>query len=159
MDFLKRMRPVAGLALVLIVGGALVIVTAQESSLSPEPSSKEATPRNQWQRSWEVYNAQTTAAAGWPRGEEIYYYKCWMCHNKYAKTGPSLHDLYQRSRLVSGEPVNDQTVTEKIKNGAAGMPAYRHTLSDTDVEDLLSYLREKCCFEADEPPRNPRYRY
>ena len=82
-----------------------------------------------------------------------------MCHNKYAKTGPLLHDLYQRSRLVSGEPVNDQTVTEKIKNGGTGMPAYRHTLSDADLEDLLSYLREKCCFEADEPPRNPRYRY
>ena len=158
MDFLKRMR-LASLALVLVVGGALVVVAAQESSPSPEPSSKKAAPRNQWQRSWEVYNAQTTAAGGWPRGEEIYYYKCWMCHNKYAKTGPSLHDLYQRSRLVSGEPVNDGTVTEKIKNGAVGMPAYRHTLSDTDLEDLLSYLREKCCFEAEEPPRNPRYRY
>ena len=153
MDFLKQMRP-AGLAMALMVGGALVVGAAQESSPSPEPSSQ-----NQWQRSWEVYNAQTTAAAGWPRGEGIYYYKCWMCHNKYAKTGPSLHDLYQRSRLVSGEPVNDQTVTEKIKNGAVGMPAYRHTLSDADLEDLLSYLREKCCFEADEPPRNPRYRY
>jgi cytochrome c5 len=155
----KRMVPVAGLVLTLMVRGPLVVGTAQEADPSVEPSSNEGDPLNKWQRSWEVFNLQTTAPAGWQRGEEIYYFKCWMCHNKYAKTGPLLHDLYQRPRLVSGEPVNDKTVAEKIKNGSPGMPAYGHTLSDADLEDLLSYLREKCCFEADEPPQNPRYRH
>ena len=155
MNFSKRMW----LVLVIMVCGALVLAASQKPNQTTQPQSKQETPRDPLQRSWKVYNAQTTAAAGWQRGEEIYYYKCWMCHNKYAKTGPLLQDLYQRSQFVSGEPVNDKTVIEKIKNGGEHMPAYRHTLSDTDIEDLLVYLREKCCFDANEPPPNPDYRY
>ena len=116
------------------------------------------------QRSVAIYNYKTTAESGWRRGEEIYYIKCWMCHNEYtikAKTGAvHLKDLYKRPRLTSGQPVNDQTVAEKIRNGGPAMPVYRHVLSDADMADLLSYLREgHCCFEGSEPPRNPAYRY
>lgn len=116
------------------------------------------------QRSVAIYNYRTTAESGWGRGEEIYYIKCWMCHNEYtvkAKTGAvHLKDLYKRPRLTSGQPVNDRTVAEKIRNGGPEMPAYRHVLSDADIADLLSYLREgHCCFEGSEPPRNPAYRY
>ena len=116
------------------------------------------------QRSVAIYNYKTTAESGWRRGEEIYYIKCWMCHNEYtikAKTGAvHLKDLYKRPRLTSGQPVNDHTVAEKIRSGSPAMPAYRHALSDADMADLLSYLREgHCCFEGSEPPRNPAYRY
>ena len=116
------------------------------------------------QRSVAIYNYKTTAESGWRRGEEIYYIKCWMCHNEYtvkAKTGAMhLKDLYKRPRLTSGQPVNDQTVAEKIRNGSPAMPAYRHVLSNAEMADLLSYLREgHCCFEGSEPPRNPAYRY
>jgi mono/diheme cytochrome c family protein len=116
------------------------------------------------QRSVAIYNFRTTAESGPLRGEEIYFFKCWICHNSYtvkAGTGAvSLKDLYKRPRLAAtGQPVNDQTVAEKIRNGSPRMPAYRYTLSDADMADLLSYLRDdRCCFE-DEPPRNPRYRY
>ena len=27
-----------------------------------------------------------------------------------------------------------------------------------DLNDLVSYLREKCCWDSDSPPANPRYR-
>ena len=117
------------------------------------------------QRSVAIYNFKATADSGPLRGEEIYYFKCWICHNQYtikAGTGAvPLKDLFKRDRLVStGQPVNNETVTEKIKNGSARMPAYRYVLSDKDLDDLLSYLRDaKCCFEGDEPPRNPSYRY
>ena len=116
------------------------------------------------QRSVAIYNYKTTAEKGPLRGEEIYYYKCWMCHNSYTiKMGTGavpLKDIFKRPRLISGQPVNDQTVSEKIKNGGPAMPAFRSTLNDTDIADVLSYLRdEKCCFEGLEPPRNPGYRY
>lgn len=116
------------------------------------------------QRSVAIYNYKTTAERGPLRGEEIYYYKCWMCHNSYtikAGTGAvPLKDIFKRATLITGQPVNDQTVTEKIKNGGPRMPAFRNTLNDADIADLLSYLRdEKCCFEGLEPPRNPAYRY
>jgi mono/diheme cytochrome c family protein len=54
--------------------------------------------------------------------------------------------------------VNDDTVKEKIRNGGAGMAAYKYTLSNADLNDLVSYLREKCCWDSDTPPLNPRYR-
>jgi mono/diheme cytochrome c family protein len=115
------------------------------------------------QRSVAIYNFKTTAESGPQRGEEIYYFKCWICHNSYtvkAGTGAvPLKELFKRPRLTTGQPVNDQTVAEKIRNGGPKMPAYRYVLSDADMADLLSYLRdERCCFE-DEPPRNPWYRY
>lgn len=70
-----------------------------------------------------------------------------------------LKGLYQRPQLVStGQPVNDQTVAEKIRNGSARMPAFRNTLSDVDIADLLSYIREKCCWDGEEPTANPWYR-
>ena len=71
---------------------------------------------------------------------------------------PQLKGLYQNSKLLSGESVNDDTVKEKIRNGGAGMAAYKYTLSDLDLNDLVSYLREKCCWNSDTPPLNPRYR-
>src|SRR5207247_4757301 len=70
-----------------------------------------------------------------------------------------LQDLYQRAKLVSGEPVTEDSVSAKIKAGGPGMPAYRSTLSDTDIADLRAYFHsEKCCVEGENPPANPWYR-
>src|SRR5213593_3565938 len=115
--------------------------------------------KDPYQRSAEIYQMKTSAARGPQRSEEIYYYKCWYCHNKYAKTGPALNDIFKRATLRSGKPVSDEAVMDKIRQGGTVMPAYRHTLTDADLADLLSYFKNaKCCFEGDEPPPNPRYR-
>ena len=114
------------------------------------------------QRSAAIYTFRTTADRGAQRGEEIYYFKCWYCHNTYTvKLGTgavALKGLFTRDRLATtGQPVNDQTVAQKIRNGSRRMPAYRAALGDADMADLLAYLRsDSCCFE-DNPPRNPRY--
>jgi hypothetical protein len=118
---------------------------------------------------WAMRRAGYTS--GWQRGQELYYMKCWMCHNEYTiaadtAPAPSLRDLYQR-QLVGGLPVNDQNVAAYIRRGSARMPAYSPAvLSDADVTDLVTYLREKCgtfsagggCFDEHNPPPNPRYR-
>jgi len=114
------------------------------------------------QRSAEIYNLRTTAPSGPQRGEELYYYKCWKCHNAYSVEAGTpaalLKSLYQRPMLMSGEPVNDETVAEKIRNGGPLMPGYRYSLSDDDIADLVAYIRSgDCCFEGEEPPPNPRY--
>ena len=112
-----------------------------------------------YQRSAEIFEMKTAAAHGAQRGEEIYYVKCWFCHNQHAKTGPPLAGLFLRRTLASGTPVNDATVIEKIRSGGRAMPAYRHVLADADLADLLSYLKDTtCCFEGTEPPPNPHYR-
>ena len=110
------------------------------------------------QRALEIYEFRKAAASGPERGQEIFYYKCWFCHNEFVQGIPPLTGLYQKPNLLSGESVNDDTVKEKIRNGGAGMAAYKYTLNDADLNDLVSYLREKCCWDSDTPPLNPRYR-
>ena len=123
-------------------------------------------PKGNLQRSAEILYFKRMAESGPDRGKEIYFFKCWVCHNSYTRAAgspaPTLKELYKRPVLLSGKPVNDATVAEQIKNGSARMPGYRYSLSDQDVADLLSFLRDgKCCWEDyDEfnPPVNPRYK-
>ena len=110
-----------------------------------------------YQRSEAIMEFKKAATSGPDRGQEIFYYKCWMCHNEYTKEAPSLIGLFQRSTLVSGDPLTDETVRNQIRNGSANMAAYKYALNDADINDLMSYLKEKCCWNSDAPPLNPRY--
>src|SRR5437773_12181556 len=92
--------------------------------------------KDPYQRSAEIYQMKTSAAEGPQRGEEIYYYKCWYCHNKYAKTGPSLKDIFKRDRLRSGQPVSDAAIIEMIRKAGQLNPGYRYMLRDAE----LTYL-------------------
>ena len=161
---LKNIILCMGVSLALYGGEGICPKAVAQSTSSAAPPTADSGPALRLQRSVAIYNYKTTAEKGPLRGEEIYYYKCWICHNTYTiKAGTStvpLKDLFKRPRLTTGQPMNEQTVTEKIKNGSPTMPAFRHSLSDEDIADLLSYLRdEECCFEGHEPPRNPSYRY
>jgi streptogramin lyase/mono/diheme cytochrome c family protein len=111
------------------------------------------------QRSRMLDTYKVVAESGAGRGENIYFFKCWMCHNQYAKTGPLLKDLYQRKNLVAGGAVNDESVIAKIKEGGAMMPAFKFSLSDADIADLQAYFHSgKCCADGENPPLNPAYR-
>ena len=112
------------------------------------------------QRALEIYEFRKAAQSGPDRGQEIYYYKCWMCHNELAQGGaPKLIGLFKRPTLVTGEPVNDETVKNQIRNGSANMGAYKYALNEADLNDLVSWLHdEKCCWNSDAPPPNPRYK-
>ncbi|OFW35030.1 MAG: hypothetical protein A3J28_17285 [Acidobacteria bacterium RIFCSPLOWO2_12_FULL_60_22] len=140
---------------------------AQTTPQQPQGTSGQNTPTDDLQRSIRIDNYQLVTKNGAARGETLYFYKCWMCHNQYtieAQFGdksPFLHlkDLYQRSKLVSGQPVNDDTVTNQIRNGSGGMPSFGTNLSDADIADLVSYLKSgKCCLEGENSPGNPWYR-
>ena len=72
---------------------------------------------------------------------------------------PKLAGLFKRTTLVTGEPLNDETVKNQIRNGSANMGAYKYALSEADLNDLMSWLHdEKCCWNSDAPPLNPRYK-
>src|SRR5215469_12819407 len=117
---------------------------------------------NDLQRSVEVYGYNAAAKSGPTRGEVIYYYKCWPCHNDYARAAgspaPALKDIFKRATLVTGDPVNDESVAKQIRNGSPQMPSFGTTLKDVDVADLIAYLHEGCCYEETRPPTNPWYR-
>ncbi len=93
--------------------------------------------------------------------------KCWICHNDYTReandpnegpVAPTLKELYQRPVLLSGQPVNDDTVKAKIRGGGPQMPGYQYALTDKDLTDLVEYLRDHCCWDEQNPPPNPRFR-
>src|SRR5580704_6101999 len=100
-------------------------------------------PIDDLQRSYQMDQYRELAKSGPARGENIYLYKCFYCHNHYAKGGPALENLFQHPHLNSGKPVNDQTVAAQIANGSLGMPGYRYSLSNEEMGDLIGYLRSK----------------
>jgi mono/diheme cytochrome c family protein len=149
------------LTALMVAGATARLGVAKAAPKPPKAAAAADTPttNDDLQRSRRLDTYTILADSGASRGENIYFYKCWMCHNQYAKTGPLLKDLYQRDTLSSGDPVNDDNVTAKIKEGGPGMPAFRTSLSDTDIADLRAYFHSgKCCVEGENPPANPWYR-
>ena len=138
----------------LLVTGLVLLWTAGLGvrSATAQAQVGQTPPSDPYQRSFDNFTFTATATRGAQRGEELYYYKCWFCHNQFAKRAPDLKDIFMRPN------VTDQTIGDKIRNGGPGMPSYRTTFSDADLADVISYLKEKCCWEGEEPPPNPRYR-
>jgi mono/diheme cytochrome c family protein len=143
-----------------IIAGAMlvVLVAAGWGGRASAQQESKAPAKDYNQRALEIYEFKKAAQSGAERGQEIFYYKCWFCHNEFTKDIPKLTGLYKHERLVSGEPVNDETVKNQIRNGSANMAAYKYTLNEADLNDLVSYIREKCCWDSDSPPPNPRFR-
>lgn len=138
-----------------LVGGPSSPASAQETGDKPAANGP---PMDDLQKADKIYGFRKAASSGPERGREIFYYKCWFCHNEFTKDIPKLEGLYRRPALISGEPVNDETVKNQIRNGSADMAAYKYTLSESDLNDLVSFLREECCWNSDAPPLNPAYR-
>ena len=144
-------------------GGLIVQSAAAQTQGTPGTDSS----GYDLQRSYQIDGYNLVAKSGPERGKNIYFYKCWVCHNKYTiesnfgDKAPFLHltTLFSRPKLISGDPVNEETVAQKIKNGGPGMPTFRTTMTDSDVADLVSYLRSgKCCYEGEDPSENFLYR-
>src|SRR5439155_4601010 len=95
-------------------------------------------------RALQYYRYKRVAESGPERGRELYYFKCWQCHNEFQKTAPQLTGLYENGRQVAGELVSDAVLTNKIKNVGVGMLAFRQELRDADIPDIVSFQRVKC---------------
>ena len=77
-------------------------------------------------------------------GRHIFDANCARCHEPYSKSGlhgPSLHNLYRKQFMPSGQPANDDRIGEVILRGRAKMPAFGGTLSQGQVDALLAYLK------------------
>jgi len=155
-----RFRSASGVVLGVALGALVGLLSlssrlARAQGTSPQTSAQ----KDDYQRSTDIFLYRTTARSGPQRGEELYYYKCWMCHNQFAKTGPQLHDLFKRPMFAtSAYDVNDQTVADKINMGGPGMPSFGTSMKEADIADLIAYIKEGCCFDSENPPPNPRYK-
>src|ERR1700730_13142359 len=87
------------------LGGPLA--GAQTPRPAAEPVKVAAT--NDLQRSFEIYNYNVAGTNGAQRGEAIYYFKCWVCHNDFTiaagSPAPTLKGLFNRAQLRTGDPV------------------------------------------------------
>jgi streptogramin lyase/mono/diheme cytochrome c family protein len=111
------------------------------------------------QRSYRTDHYLEVAESGVERGENIYWHKCWACHNKYQQAAPQLEGLFKHAALITGVPVNEENVAAHVKKGGPGMPSFGTTLSNSDVADVVAYLHsDKCCVEGESLPANPWYR-
>jgi mono/diheme cytochrome c family protein len=77
-------------------------------------------------------------------GRNVFDANCARCHEPYSSKGlhgPSLHNLYKKQYLPSGMPANDDRITEVIMRGRAKMPAFGNSLSASQIDALLAYLK------------------
>jgi mono/diheme cytochrome c family protein len=150
----RAARSATLVALSLSIGACAFVATTAACSAQTESGTPAKDP---YARSLRIFQFRKAAPSGIERGQEIFYYKCWFCHNEFVADVPHIKGLYQRPALLSGEPVSDETVKQRIRNGGPGMAAYKYTLSEADIDDLVSYLRERCCWDSESPPPNPQY--
>ena len=106
----KTIQLVAGVLLscVLLAG-----VLSRTSSARPQGASQDsALVVDDLQITYQIDRYKEVAESGPARGETLYYYKCWMCHNALADDrGPHLKGIFERPSLNSGQQVNEETVT------------------------------------------------
>ena len=144
-------------------GPAGKVAMAQSSSEKGSSGDLDAT-LDPYQRSGQVLYLKRMGKSGWQRGQEIYYMKCWICHNDYTikadtkGAGPTLKGLFKREKLWNGKPVNEETVAAQIREGSPRMPRYGPVMAAQDMADLLAYLKDHCCWDEQNPPANPRYK-
>src|SRR5215470_1440444 len=121
-DSMMFARPGRVLATIVIAGVCVIAPRV----FAQEPAAPAAKDYNQ--RSLEVFEFRKAAKSGPERGREIFYYKCWFCHNEFTKDIPKLEGLFTRTNLLSGVPVNDDNVKNRIRSGGPGMPSYKYVL-------------------------------
>jgi mono/diheme cytochrome c family protein len=167
--YIRSVFGVVALVLVLAagiwIGRRAPTDVPQQTDAVPPPVAKSVDvpvlTRDPNQRSLKIYEFKKAADSGPDRGREIFYYKCWFCHNEFAgpQSAPDLAGVFERKQLLSGRPTTNDGIKDEIRNGGAGMAAYKYSLSDADLDDLVAFIREQCCWDSKSPPPNPRYHF
>jgi mono/diheme cytochrome c family protein len=102
--------------------------------------------------------AAVLLAAGQPRppweknrlriGQALYRENCVVCHDidkpQSKKPGPSFYQLFKREKMpISSAKPNREYIKVRVKFGGPLMPAFRQTLSDSDINTLMDYMASK----------------
>jgi len=74
----------------------------------------------------------------------VYNSKCASCHGQDGRAR-SMHARHEHARdLTSSEwqdSVSDERIYNSISNGKGKMPAFKKKLSDSQIDELVSYVR------------------
>src|SRR5712691_10668329 len=104
----RRPRAVAiflALTALSLAGVSARLGVAKTAPKPPKAAAAADVSTDDLQRSFRRVTYKILADSGAARGENIYFYKCCMCHNQYTKGALLLKDLFQRENLTSGDPV------------------------------------------------------
>ncbi len=72
-------------------------------------------------------------------GESLYQEKCAMCHGKDGKAVlPGAPNFIEGDRMEKP----DNVLTKSVKRGLNSMPPFRGMLSDSQISDILAYVRK-----------------
>jgi mono/diheme cytochrome c family protein len=77
-------------------------------------------------------------------GYNDFQQNCARCHDDRegaARQGPTLLSVYKNQYLPSGAPANDDRIRNVILHGRGMMPGLGNTMSDSQIDDLLAYLK------------------
>jgi mono/diheme cytochrome c family protein len=87
-------------------------------------------------------SASTNGAPG--DATSVYNSKCASCHGRDGRAR-SMHGKHEHARdLTTAEwqdSVSDERIYNSISNGKGKMPAFKKKLSDSQIDELVSYVR------------------
>ena len=92
-------------------------------------------------------NKTWTVAELSERGEKAYGANCVACHQANGKGVPGAFPALDGSQMVNG-PQDGQIAI--LLNGKNGMPAWKGTLSDTEIAAVITYTRNNWSNKADD---------
>lgn len=81
------------------------------------------------------------------RGESVYTANCVACHQANGKGVPGAFAALDGSAIVNGAKADQINI---LLNGKAGMPAWKATLSDTEIAAVITYTRNSWSNKAAE---------
>ena len=89
---------------------------------------------------WEKHRAQV--------GQALYRENCAVCHDidrqQSKKPGPSFYHLFQREKMpLANMKPNREYIKARVKFGGSLMPAFRKTLTDSEIDTLIDYIAAK----------------
>ena len=121
-DYVKqKLKPVFVSLAVLAISGAAFLISG-------------ATPSN----------VGTSVSAAGGDAASVYNSKCATCHGRDGRA-KSMHAKHEHARdLTSAEwqdSVSDERIYNSISNGKGKMPAFKNKLSDSQIDELVSYVR------------------
>jgi mono/diheme cytochrome c family protein len=81
-------------------------------------------------------------------GQALYRENCVVCHDidgfPSKKPGPSFYQLFKREKMpISNAKPNREYIKVRVKFGGPLMPAFRQSLSETQIETLIDYIASR----------------
>ena len=89
----RRVALLGTTAFVVILSFTIFAARPANAGRPPDGATDTPTPatyRDDLQRSYRTDKYLEVADSGADRGENIYWHKCWACHNKYQQAAPQL---------------------------------------------------------------------